>query len=127
MYMATVFPMDIKHELCYDSYNHLNNSGSTDYCQRSQTYYYCTMSSSLKLLLVVLIFFCLENRRGSCTTIRVAETNNGLMITGDACGVLNTIKYLHEIPEDLANHRCSFIPASNLVGFDSTDSTYLFT
>ena len=39
------------------------------------------------------------------------------MITGRGCGLTTPLKYLEEIPQNLDDHKCSFIPPKSKVEF----------
>ena len=39
------------------------------------------------------------------------------MITGRGCGLTTPLKYLKEIPQNLDDHKCSFIPPKSKVEF----------
>ena len=53
------------------------------------------------------------------------ETDDGFVITGRGCGILEPIKYLTEIPEDLEANSCSIITPKSLeeLNKDSTTAT----
>ena len=39
------------------------------------------------------------------------------LITGRGCGLTTPLKYLEEIPQNLDDHKCSFIPPKSKVEF----------
>ena len=45
------------------------------------------------------------------------KRDEGYYITGKGCGLTKPMKYLQEIPQNLDDHQCSFIPPKDKVSF----------
>ena len=48
---------------------------------------------------------------------QLVKRDEGYWITGRGCGLTNPIKYLEDIPQNLDDHKCSFIPSKSKVEF----------
>ena len=59
-------------------------------------------------------------------TARLVKREEGYFITGRGCGLSTPMKYLKDIPENLDDYKCSFIPIKTKVGFCSNDIEFKF-
>ena len=63
--------------------------------------------------------FCTFFRKIHLITAKLIKRDEGHFITGRGCGLSTPMRYLKEIPQNLEDYECSFIPIKTNVGFCS--------
>ena len=63
--------------------------------------------------------FCTFFRNVHLITAKLIKRDEGYFITGRGCGLSTPMRYLKIIPQNLDDHKCSFIPTKDNIGFCS--------
>ena len=61
--------------------------------------------------------FCTFFRKSLFCTAKLIKRDEGYFITGKGCGLSTPLRYLKVIPQNLDDHKCSFIPTKDNIGF----------